>query len=51
MLFWAFGCKEVFFPEDALRSGAALFAITMGKDRDNGEVQQMESDSMAAVFQ
>lgn len=34
--------KSFVFPTDALHTGAAIFAFTMGKDRDNGAVQQMQ---------
>lgn len=34
--------EDFLFPTDALRSGSAIFALSMGKDRDNGEVQQKE---------
>ncbi len=34
--------EDFLFPKDALRYGPAIFALTMGKDRDNGEVQQKE---------
>ncbi|MDY0289939.1 MAG: hypothetical protein RBR15_14020 [Sphaerochaeta sp.] len=34
--------ENFLFPADALRTGPAVFALTMGKDRDNGEVQQMQ---------
>ncbi|NBK21857.1 MAG: hypothetical protein EOM68_07515 [Spirochaetia bacterium] len=34
--------EDFLFPTDALQKGAAIFALTMGKDRDNGEVQQKE---------
>ncbi|HKM06782.1 MAG TPA: hypothetical protein VJ869_07305 [Sphaerochaeta sp.] len=30
------------FPLDALRTGPAIFALSMGKDRSNGEAQQQE---------
>lgn len=33
--------ENFLFPVDALKTGPALFALTMGKDRENGEVQQM----------
>lgn len=33
---------DFLFPKDALQTGPAIFALTMGKDRDNGEVQQKE---------
>jgi len=34
--------EDFLFPDDALRTGAAIFVLTMGKDRKNGEVQQEE---------
>ncbi len=34
--------ENFIFPTDALHNGAAIFALTMGKDRENGEVQQMQ---------
>ena len=34
--------EDFLFPSDALKSGPAVFALTMGKDRENGSVQQLE---------
>ena len=34
--------EDFLFPSDALLSGPAIFALTIGKDRANGEVQQKE---------
>ena len=34
--------EDFLFPSDALRSGPAIFALTMGQDRANGEDQQKE---------
>lgn len=34
--------EDFLFPTDALREGSAIFALTMGKDRSNGEIQQKE---------
>ncbi len=38
------------FPTDALHNGPAIFALTMGKDRENGEVQQMQVISWQKYF-
>lgn len=38
------------FPDDALRKGTAIFALTMGKDRDNGEVQQKQAIGWQVYF-
>ena len=34
--------ENFLFPEDALQTGPAIFALSMGKDRENGETQQAE---------
>ena len=34
--------EDFLFPTDGIQNGGAIFALTMGKDRDNGEVQQKE---------
>ncbi len=34
--------ESFLFPEDALKTGPAIFALSMGQDRDNGEEQQKE---------
>lgn len=42
--------EDFVFPTDALRSGAAVFALTMGKDRDNGELQQKQVTGWQEYF-
>jgi len=42
--------ENFLFPNDALRNGPAIFALTMGKDRDNGEVQQEEVIAWQTYF-
>lgn len=32
--------KDFLFPQDALQAGAAIFALSLGTDRENGEEQQ-----------
>ncbi len=34
--------EKFVFPADALRTGPAIFAITMAKDRENGSLQQLQ---------
>lgn len=34
--------KDFLFPHDGLKGGPAIFALTMGRDRDNGSAQQKE---------
>lgn len=34
--------ENFLFPNDGIKNGPAIFALTMGKDRDNGSAQQKE---------